>query len=327
MPTIPVNSDGSVLYYEDSGVPSVTHSYHTIFILHGFIFHGGSFRLLFPHALARNIRLVLINQRDYPGSSRLSETEMANLWSAENDRQAMAVRAQGIELATFIARFIENENLPAPAIDGETKVGGVSLVTWSQGNGILMALLANIALLDAETNALLERYMRTAFVYDPPCVVLGIPASPRLVMPVHKPELSTEEKPQKFIEWASEYWDALRTPQDITTEALLKRSNVYETTGDRKYLNTVLKAQADEVESWVERGAYLRVGATLTLATEVYAAFLRGALFDTNGQWSHLRVVAIWPDMQVEMVQVLGANHIYHYEEPEEFIRLLARYV
>ena len=43
MPTIPVNGSGAVLYYEDSGSPGTTEDYHTIFIVHGFIFHGGMY--------------------------------------------------------------------------------------------------------------------------------------------------------------------------------------------------------------------------------------------------------------------------------------------
>ena len=130
-------------------------------------------------------------------------------------------------------------------------------------------------------------------------MVLGIPSSPRLVLPVHDPLISDEERPHKFIDWVCGYWDALRTPDAITTEALLGRSDVYKSTGDYKYLNTALKLQEDEMEFLVAPKAYFRVGATLTIGLAVYAENLRRALFDTNGHWNHLRVVAIWPDMSV----------------------------
>ena len=42
MPTIPVNDEGAVLFYEDSGAPQATEHYATLFILHGFMFHGGT---------------------------------------------------------------------------------------------------------------------------------------------------------------------------------------------------------------------------------------------------------------------------------------------
>ncbi|KAI0092042.1 hypothetical protein BDY19DRAFT_576011 [Irpex rosettiformis] len=345
MPTITVNDDGAVLYYEDSGAPNAAQDYHTIFIVHGFIFHGGSFRPLFTHASSQRLRLILVNQREYPGSSPLNDNEMSNLWSQEPKNQAIAIGSHATELATFIARFIEENNIPPPDfIDGKV-VGGISLLAWSQGNGPLMSLLANIPPSTDHTSILLGRYIRTVFMYDPPSMVLGIPSSPKLVMPVHDPKLSEEEKPEKFIDWVSGYWEALRTPDIITTEALLKRSDVYDSTGNHKYLNTAKKLQKSEVDSLVAPNAYSRVGATLSLAHEVYAKSLRLALFDTNGHWDHLRVVAIWPDMSVwpcllafkgltemlqdrkndgavkrelEIVQLPETNHMYHYEEPDK---------
>lgn len=46
MPTLPVNGNGTVLYYEDSGVPNGATDYTTIIIFHGFIFHGGVHHLM-----------------------------------------------------------------------------------------------------------------------------------------------------------------------------------------------------------------------------------------------------------------------------------------
>lgn len=45
MPILPVNDDGALLYYEDSGAPPGSRDYHTIFLIHGFIFHSGAPRL------------------------------------------------------------------------------------------------------------------------------------------------------------------------------------------------------------------------------------------------------------------------------------------
>lgn len=51
MPTIPVNDDGAVLYYEDSGPPEGVTDYTTVIILHGFVYHGGTLLLvsILPH--------------------------------------------------------------------------------------------------------------------------------------------------------------------------------------------------------------------------------------------------------------------------------------
>jgi hypothetical protein len=123
------------------------------------------FRPLFPHASSKRLRIIYVNQREYPGSSPLNERELANLSSNDPERQSASVRDQALELATFIARFIETEHIPAPkCIDGKT-VGGISILGWSQGNVLLFGLLAHASALDSHTNSLLERYMRTPIVY------------------------------------------------------------------------------------------------------------------------------------------------------------------
>lgn len=46
MPTIPVNNDGAVLFYTDSGPPSEVADYATIILIHGFMFNIG----MYPHS-------------------------------------------------------------------------------------------------------------------------------------------------------------------------------------------------------------------------------------------------------------------------------------
>ena len=87
MPTAPVDQHGSVLYYEDSGVPGTSTDYVTVVLIHGTCFHSGArrplklpsvlytlrphviagYRPLIPLAEAHNLRLVLLNLRGYPG--------------------------------------------------------------------------------------------------------------------------------------------------------------------------------------------------------------------------------------------------------------------
>lgn len=42
MPTVPVNAEGSVMYYEDTGAPPDNKVYTTIALVHGLIFHSGT---------------------------------------------------------------------------------------------------------------------------------------------------------------------------------------------------------------------------------------------------------------------------------------------
>lgn len=41
MPVAPVDQDGTIWYYEDSGAPSTSSPYVTLVIVHGTAFHGG----------------------------------------------------------------------------------------------------------------------------------------------------------------------------------------------------------------------------------------------------------------------------------------------
>ena len=41
MPTAPVNNQGVVVYYEDTGAPEGCEDYLTLVLLHGLSFHGG----------------------------------------------------------------------------------------------------------------------------------------------------------------------------------------------------------------------------------------------------------------------------------------------
>ncbi|KAI0089050.1 hypothetical protein BDY19DRAFT_122499 [Irpex rosettiformis] len=354
MPTIPVNDEGAVLYYEDSGAPQGAKDYSTIFLLHGFIFHGATFRPSFQHALSKNIRMVAINQREYPGSSPLNDHEIANVWSSDPNRQANALREQAVELAVFMARFIDGENIPAPKRVNGQEVGGVSFLAWSQGNGPLLSLLANISQLDNRTNAVLERYMRTVFVYDPPSMILGVPSPPDTVTPIDNPEVPFENKAQEFIDWAAAYWNPLQTPESITTEALVNRYDMHKATQDDQYLPTSVRLPKNELDALTSPEILPRVGVALSFHREVYAECLRRALFDTKGRWRNLRVVALWPDMTIwpcslggraladmisspagkdavrrdmEMVRINGVNHFYHYAHPAEFTELIERYL
>ena len=95
----------------------------------------------------------------------MNDREISNVWSTQPDRQATALRNQAIEIAVFMARFIEAENLPTPQRINGQDLGGASFIAWSQGNGPLLSLLANISQLDEGTNAVLEHYIRTVFIY------------------------------------------------------------------------------------------------------------------------------------------------------------------
>lgn len=42
MPSIPVDDNGTVLFYEDSGIPDVNGTYKTLVLIHGITYNGGT---------------------------------------------------------------------------------------------------------------------------------------------------------------------------------------------------------------------------------------------------------------------------------------------
>ena len=46
MPVAPVNDDGAVLHYEDSGAPDGSGAYLTVVVVHGFMYHSRTWVLL-----------------------------------------------------------------------------------------------------------------------------------------------------------------------------------------------------------------------------------------------------------------------------------------
>jgi hypothetical protein len=128
-------------------------------------FSTAIFRTLYPHALSQNIRIVSVNDREYPGSSPFNSREMNNMLSNDPKHQATWLRELGIQMATFIAHFIKKENIPPPQRISGKDVGGVCFLAWSLGNNTLFSLLAHLALLDPSITSVLEHYVRTMVVY------------------------------------------------------------------------------------------------------------------------------------------------------------------
>ena len=54
-------------------------------------------------AAANHVRLVLVNRRDYPGSTPLSDAELAQLGSSHLPTRAKALAQQGIDIGLFLA--------------------------------------------------------------------------------------------------------------------------------------------------------------------------------------------------------------------------------
>lgn len=185
MPHCAVNSTGrTLLYYEDTGAHPESVDYVTVFLVHGTMFSSGTywaflilrydlrcclaiFRQMIPFATHNNLRLVLINCRDYPGSTLYSATELEALSSTDPEKQALSLQARGLEFIEFIRQFIETENIP-PLVknsDGTNRSGGFSLLGWSSGNCQTIPVLAHADLAPENTKKLFDLYFRSYIAY------------------------------------------------------------------------------------------------------------------------------------------------------------------
>lgn len=124
------------------------------------------YRPMIPYAAAHNLRLVLLNMRGYPGSTPYTQGELESLKSDLETQQA-SLAARGAEIAVFLRWFIETEKLPPIREDtgSERLVGGLSLLSWSGGNGPMLAMFAHADKLAGETRQLLNLYLRSFVIY------------------------------------------------------------------------------------------------------------------------------------------------------------------
>lgn len=107
------------------------------------------FSRLIPFASQSNARIVLVNRRDYPGSTPYSDAEQQLLASCisetadatKNIRYYMKDRAR--ELYDFLCEFAITEN--TLKISGE---GGMTVVGWSLGGNWITALLAYLEIFE-----------------------------------------------------------------------------------------------------------------------------------------------------------------------------------
>ncbi|OCB85418.1 hypothetical protein A7U60_g7427 [Sanghuangporus baumii] len=210
MPLITVDDQGHRLYYEDTGPPpNGPVPYTTLIIIHGTAFHGQIFKRLLPLAVNHNLRLVVVNRRDYSGSSPYTGEELDVVRKDNETGNDGFGRRQAAELALFIRTFIEKEHIPKPAL--ECRDGGIVLLAWSSGNGYTLPLLAYADSIPESTREFIEPYLRLYIIFgesrlarlllyflcsygpeDAPRWILGVPPLERQANPLKLTSLSED---------------------------------------------------------------------------------------------------------------------------------------
>ncbi|KIY73539.1 hypothetical protein CYLTODRAFT_416917 [Cylindrobasidium torrendii FP15055 ss-10] len=213
--TAAIDASGTEIFYNDSGAVPNSTDYTTLIFVHGSGFCSKSFTNGFPYAARSNIRLVLINRRHYPGSSRYTDKEIESL--AAGEQGALELIAK--DMAGFIRWFIENKNIPKASADFSK--GGIAVLGWSMGAATTLAPFAWPDAVGKETLSIMEPYVRRLILWEPPHLTWGtLDEQPSEgYNPFTDPDNKTpDDIVQNFGLWVTSYYAhpnlALREPSD-----------------------------------------------------------------------------------------------------------------
>ena len=121
---------------------------------------------MIPFAAANRARLILVNRRDYPGSTPLSDTELAALGSQDLETRAKALAQQGLDIGLFLAWLVREEKIPPVSIEPDgNRRGGIALVAWSLAHTPLVGFLAHADALPADARKTLEPCLRSYCIF------------------------------------------------------------------------------------------------------------------------------------------------------------------
>ncbi|KAJ7431521.1 Alpha/Beta hydrolase protein [Mycena galericulata] len=194
--------DGVELFYTDSGPPDSA-DYTTMIVLHGTAFNGDSMVPLHEHAHANNFRIVIWNRRDYRGSTKYTDEELEDLKAGRKIFQDRLM----LQIASFFEHLIKHEN--TPKLSHDRKAGGFILMGWSFGNATTLALLSDPAVIPASLYDIIEPYLMSVVLYDPPYTALGytLPGQETVYNPWTDPDYPTPEQVyDNFQHWVSSYY-------------------------------------------------------------------------------------------------------------------------
>ncbi|KAF9002892.1 hypothetical protein BDQ17DRAFT_1242627 [Cyathus striatus] len=214
--------EGIQIFYTDSGPVPNSNDYTTLIIFHGSAFTGHGFEKLHDVAKDYNLRTVIWNRRDYPGSTPYTDEELEDLKLGHQ----IFIERLGKLVTQFIYKFINRERIPAMTED--RRKGGIALMGWSMGTATEMSFLLDDKLISSEIYNSLEPYVKDLVLYDPPFRSFGfdVPADSNPYIPWTDPDCKTpEELYQNFLYWVSSYYDHPSLPVSIHDLDFRKRTD------------------------------------------------------------------------------------------------------
>jgi len=341
----PVDSDGSQLYYKDTG--ALEGNYLTIVMTHGAGIHTGIYGRILPLAAANRLRIVTVNRRDYPGSTPLSDEDLASLASAEEEVRGEFFRQRAFEFGEFLAWFVQKEKIPPYTVSADGKAeGGVVLLSWSAGTTSVLGLLAFADRVPIVTQQILEPYFRALCIWDSPCWALGVADPEGFPNPLRDTTLSIPERFAAFQTWVSGYY----AHPDITSHdpATLTQQRLPHPPAS---LDAMTPEEKDGITQHDATGRSETLTVSMTRST--YLKQTERALDKSTGSvWPRCKVKLLWCEQSLwemvcgawgveklyaqkrkeqgdagrilESIRVPEANHFLHWDQPEKACQLFA---
>ncbi|KAI0339752.1 alpha/beta-hydrolase [Trametopsis cervina] len=341
----------------DTGVPTQnTGNYTTLFLLHGFGSHNGTFARILPFAEAYNCRIVLVNRRDFPSATPLSEGDRRPLDSA------LSIQDKSMGLHQLLqyteARAIETHDaILAFVRDAALARKSVIIAGHSFGTVWMMQFLAHAHNFAADGMPLYE-YITRVVAYDPPYHALGFPPPAAFYNPLTDPSHSHGEGIKLFPVWVSGYYahgnspDTLehRTPLEHPRPTLLTMTP--EEVSGTRYLAPGAPGGSDQVlmQAGIQHGLFASLRERALYLSPTTDA--TQASSDTNSYdgWDSVELRYLWCDespweipwgtwalqneledatkagkrvRRIEIVRLTKANHFAHWDQPERTLKAL----
>ncbi|KAK7442017.1 hypothetical protein VKT23_016294 [Stygiomarasmius scandens] len=185
-------------FFEDSGALD-TENYTTFFIIHGHTYHSGIFKRLLPPAQLRLARVILVNRREYAGSTSYNAEELKIFAEGSDQEQLDLLLHEGLNLARLLAGLIQSLSLP--------KSGGVALVGWSLGCTFMLSMLAAVRSLPQRVRDRLAEFIKTVILWDTAIKTMGMDSPVGApVLKLYDENISPKDRADEFHKWVTSYF-------------------------------------------------------------------------------------------------------------------------
>ncbi|KZT28994.1 hypothetical protein NEOLEDRAFT_689420 [Neolentinus lepideus HHB14362 ss-1] len=345
--TAKVGPEDIEFYFADSGPVAGSSDYTTLVMFHGSAFNSHSFHKLLPLAAPLNLRLVIVNRREYRGSSRYTNEEITHLQAGRK----LFLERIGLHVAEFLHYYAETYDIPK--ISDDRRRGGFALLGWSIGVATVLALLGHPDAIPKEYYGRLEPYLRTVVLYDPPYLAFGyeITGVVNPYNPWTDPSIPTpEERYQKFHHWVSSYYDHPDTSSGSmlgldyrprTAQASIDNmpkeelAVMYEEAAAvRSELHMVIDPMQPTINVQAKAALFDEELAKMVLPN-MRVVHVVGVRSHWHCMWGYIeakkeydsRVAKGEKVRPINFVEIPEGNHFMHWDRPAEFLDAIARAV